>query len=173
MAENMNDMLLHSKYATAICITDATNTQDVDVCELFVFDLDDPAFQENWYTLEDMSNPQTGLSSTHALKKGVNKEHLQKIWRISEDEARCNIEVTTQLNMWDANSNLLRAFSSNDQMLRYNSINSFFFTNTFFGNKSARGYICMQIFVSDKVFFKVYSMKSKAQFPQELRLFTK
>ena len=31
----------------------------------------------------------------------------------------------------------------------------------------------MQLFVLDKVFFKVYGMKRKTQFPQALRLFTK
>ena len=45
MAKILNDGIVHSKYATAICITDATNTQDGDVCELFGFDLDDTAFQ--------------------------------------------------------------------------------------------------------------------------------
>ena len=80
MAEKVNDRLVQSKYATAIGKTDAANPQDGDVCDLFGFDLDDPAFQEYWYTPEDMSNPQAGLSDTHALKtKGVNKEDLQKI----------------------------------------------------------------------------------------------
>ena len=31
----------------------------------------------------------------------------------------------------------------------------------------------MQLFVSDKVFVKVYGIKSKSQFPQALKLFTK
>ena len=114
------------------------------------------------------------MSTTHASKpKGVNKEHLRNIWRISEDEARRILEVTTQLNMHDAYSNLSRALSSNDQMLMYKRINSFFFTDTFFGKKSACGYIFRKLFISDKGFVKVYGMKIKSQFHQALGLFTK
>ena len=75
--------------------------------------------------------------------------------------------------MQDVDSNLSHDIISNDQMLRYKHIKYFFFTDTLFGKKSARGYICMQLFVSDKGFFKVYGTKNKAQFPQELRLLTK
>ena len=65
------------------------------------------------------------------------------------------------------------AFSSNERILRYKRINAFFFTDTFFGKKSARGYSCMQLFVSDKVFIKVYGMKRKSEFPQALKLLSK
>ena len=162
MTERLNDRLIQSKNATAIDSMDAENPQDGDVCEFFGFDLDNPAFHEYWYTPEYMSNPQAGLYATYTPKqKGVNKEHLQKIWIISEDEARHTIKVTTQLNMQDADSNLSHAISSNDRMLRYKRINQFFFTDNLFGKKSARGYICMNIFVSDKGFVKVYDMKSR------------
>ena len=100
MAERLNDRLVQ------------TNPQYVDVCEMFGFDLDDPDLQEYWNTPEDMSNIQSGLSAMHALKqKGLNKEHIQNIWRISEDETRHNLEVTTQFNMQDADSKLSRALS--------------------------------------------------------------
>ena len=80
MSERLNDSLVQSNYATAISSTDTANPQDGDVCEFFGFDLDNPAFQEYWYTPKDMSNPYTGLSIIHALEpKGVNKEHIQKI----------------------------------------------------------------------------------------------
>ena len=49
MEERLNNRLVHSKYSTSIGSTDAANTQDGDVCELFGFDLDDPALQEYWY----------------------------------------------------------------------------------------------------------------------------
>ena len=58
-------------------------------------------------------------------------------------------------------------------MLRYKRISSFFFTDTFFGKKSIHGYTCMQLFVSDKGFVKVYGMKSKGQFNLAFKLFTK
>ena len=45
MAERINDTIVQTKYATAIGSTYATNPQDGKVCELFVADLDDPAYQ--------------------------------------------------------------------------------------------------------------------------------
>ena len=45
MTEMLNDSLVKSKYATAIGSTEAAHTQDGDVRELFLFDLDDSAFQ--------------------------------------------------------------------------------------------------------------------------------
>ena len=174
IAERLNDWLFQYNYATAIGSMDATNTHDGDVYELFGFDWDDPIFQEYWYTPEDMPISQADLSDTHASDpKGVNKEHLQKIRIIYEDEARRTLKMTTKLNMQDADSNLSYTFGSNDQMLRYKRIKSFFSTDTFFRNNSTRGYICMQLFVSDKGFVRVYDMKSKAKFPLALRLFTK
>ena len=71
MAERMNDRLFQSNYTTAIGSTDAANTQDGDVCDLFGSYLDDPTFQEYWYTPEDMSNLQAGLSTTNvSIKRG-------------------------------------------------------------------------------------------------------
>ena len=114
MAGSLNDRLVQSKYATAIGSTDASNPQDGDVCAFFGFDLGDKAFREYWYTPEDMSNPRSVFFITHASKtKEVNKEHLHKICRISEDEARRTLDITTQLNIQDADSNLSRALSSN------------------------------------------------------------
>jgi hypothetical protein len=101
---------------------------------------------------------------------------LSKVWRISEEEARRTLEVTTQLNKQDADSNLSRRFSTNDRMLRYRRIKSFFFTDTFFATgkaKSLRGFTCMQLFVSDKGFVKVYGMTSPKEFPSALKMFCK
>ena len=46
MAEQMNDKLFQTKYATDIGSTDAANPQDRKVCELFGAELDNPAYQE-------------------------------------------------------------------------------------------------------------------------------
>ena len=108
--------------------------------------------------------------------KGVSKEHLAKVWRLNEDEARRTLEVTTQLNQQDAESTLSRQFSTNDRMLRYRRLNSTFYMDTFFVTgkaKSARGYTMMQLFVSDKGFIKVYGMTSVKQIPQAMKMFAK
>ena len=61
-------------------------------------------------------------------------------------------------------------------MLIYQRINTHFFTDTFFVTKKAKstiGNTCMQLFVSDKGFVFVVPMKSKAEFPDALKLFAK
>ena len=117
------------------------------------------------------------MSATHAEKpKGVTADHISKIWRISEEEAKRTLEVTTQLSKQDAESTLSRNFGTNDRALRYRRINSMFFMDTFFVTakaKSVRGYTMMQLFVSDKGFMKVYGMTSTSQIPQAQRLFCK
>ena len=117
------------------------------------------------------------MAATHAERpKGVTAEHISKIWRISEEEARRTLEVTTQLNKQDAESTLSRNFGTNDRALRYRRISSMFFMDTFFATakaKSIRGYTMMQLFVSDKGYTKVYGMSSTSQIPQAQRLFCK
>ena len=61
-------------------------------------------------------------------------------------------------------------------MLRYRRIKSFFYTDTFFVTKKAasnRGYICMQLFVSDQGYVYVVAMKSVSKFPKALKMFAK
>ena len=117
------------------------------------------------------------IDATHAeIPKGITKEMLAQVWRISEDEARRTLEVTTQLNRHDADSKLSRHVGTNDRMLRYRRLNSMFFTDTFFVTgkaKSVRGFTMMQIFVSDKGFVKVYGMKGLRQIPDAIKLFAK
>ena len=69
-----------------------------------------------------------------------------------------------------------RRYSTNDRMLRYKRIHSQFYTDTFFATKnakSARGYTCAQVFISDKGFVFVYLMRSKSEFSIALKLFAK
>ena len=63
---------------------------------------------------------------------GVSAEMLAKIWRIPIDQAERTLDVTTQLNRQDANSSLFQNFETNDPMLRYRRIKSYFFTDTFY-----------------------------------------
>jgi len=61
-------------------------------------------------------------------------------------------------------------------MLRYKRINTHFFTDTFFVTRratSSRGHTCMQLFVSDKGFVFVVPMKSKGEFLDAFKMFTK
>jgi len=149
------DDLVRSKIGMAIGSMHAADPQDDMDCELF----------------------DGLLSATHAERpKGVSKETLMKVWRISEDEARRTLEVTTQLNHQDPDTNLSRRFGTNDRQLRYRRIASLFYMDTFFATgkaTSARGFTMMQLFVSDKGFMKVYGMKSTKDIPAAMKLFCK
>lgn len=117
------------------------------------------------------------IGSTCAGKgRGVTAEHLSKVWKIPHQMAQNTIDVTTQLNRRGANTSLARNLGTNDRMLRYRRIASWFFTDTFFVTakaKSTRGFTMMQLFVSDKGFVKVYPMKSTSDYPKALKLFAK
>ena len=101
--------------------------------------------------------------AVHAERpKCVKPVDLAKVWRIDVETARRTLEITTQLKQQETDGNLSHNFSTNHRMLRYQRINSHFFTDTFFVTKQAkstRGNICMQLFVSDKGFVFVVPMK--------------
>ena len=94
----------------------------------------------------------TSSSST----KGVSPGLLYKICRIDPKEAGRTIDVTRQHLRRTNDPKLSRNYSANDRMLRYRRTNQHFFLDTLFAmnkySKSKRGYICMQIFVTDKGF---------------------
>ena len=101
---------------------------------------------------------------------------LSNIWTISREMSVNTIALTSQLNREGENTSLARNLGTNDRMLRYRRIKSHFFTDTFFVNKevnSTRGHTCMQIFVSDKGFVKVYPMNLQRDYPAALRQFAK
>lgn len=108
-------------------------------------------------------------------RKGVSKDHLSKIWVVTEDLAQCAIDHSTQLCKHHADNGLSRQFSTNDRMLRYKRIQSVFFTDTLLAltTKSTRGNLYAQFFVSDKGFAAVYPMRSQSNFNDALHCFCK
>ena len=132
----------------------------------------------DWEILYATEQEMRGFASaTHAEKrKGVSTELLNKTWRIDNKTAKRTIPTTTQLNRQEANSKLSNNFGTNDRMLRYRGIKSYFFTDTFFVTKksaSSRGHTCMQIFVSDEGYVFIAEMKSVSEFPKALKMFAK
>ena len=98
------------------------NPQEPDECELFINTVRN-AF----------------ASATHAEKpKGVSPELLKKIWGIDLDTAKRTLATTTQLNRQDEDGKMNRNFGTNDRMLRYCRIKSFFFSDTFFVTGKAK-----------------------------------
>ena len=83
--------------------------------------------------------------------------------------------MTTHLNKQYADSTLSCRSITNDHMLRYNRLESLFYTDTFYSKQvvSKRGFSMMQIFVSDKCFVKVHRMKYEKEFVKALKIFCK
>ena len=165
----LDDHIALSKFSTAVGSTTARIQDPDSVMDFWDSDSDYAS------VTDDLKDAFAGAS--HAEKpKGVDSKLLQKIWRIDSDTAKRTIKTTTQLNRQDVNSKLSRNFGTNDRMLRYRRIKSFFFTDTFFVTKkaaSSRGFTCMQIFVSDMGFVYVSAMKSPAEFPKALKMFAR
>ena len=140
---------------------------DIKDCPLFTTTLDELEFEfQSEISAVDVKDSPNGVSP----------EFLKKIWSITDAQAQGVVEQTTQLNRQSADGSLARQFSTNDRMLRYRRIQSYFFTDTMFVTKAAkstRGNICLQLFVSDKGFVAVYPMESKSDFPDALHLFCK
>ena len=108
--------------------------------------------------------------------KGVNAEHLAKVWCIPHDEAAQTLKVTTQSLRHDPDSSLSRNVGTNNRAVRYRKIKSFFFSDTLFVTgtaKSSRGNICAQLFVSDKGFVAIYPMKKQSDYFLALKQFAK
>ena len=104
------------------------------------------------------------------------KVFLSKIYRIIKDEAQNILELKTQLNNQDDDSNLPRNFISNGRMLRYPRIDCFFFSDTLFPptkSKSSCGYTCIQLVVLYKGYMKKYGTKYTTYPPAALKLFVK
>ena len=112
-------------------------------------------------TLDNMENMfESEISALEASKpNGTTPEHIKKICFISDKEAKSVIEANTQLNCQSNDWLLSRHFSTNDQILRYRQINSYFFTDTLLVTTSAkllRGYLYLRVFVSNKCVIAFY-----------------
>ena len=119
----------------------------------------------------------TNISAISSITPtGITAETLSKIWKIDYPTSARTVEVTTQLNSRGGIDNLSRNFGTNDRMLSYRRIASEFYTDTFFVTgraQSTQGYNCMQIFVSDKGYVKVYLMTKVSEYLQALKKFAK
>ena len=118
------------------------------------------------------------VSAAHVGRsKGIDAEHLSKTWRIDVETAERTLDITSQHSMQKDNPTLSRNYGTNDRMLRYKRINEYFSMDTFFATKTAgkssRGNTCCQLFVTDKGYVYVVSMKSKSEVLQAVKQFAK
>ena len=116
-------------------------------------------------------------SATAGKANQVDPAHLSKIWRISHEDAKRTIEVTTQNSVRTQDPTLSRNYGTNDRMLRYKRINTHFFMDTFFatkkGGRSSRGHTCCQLFVTDKGFVYVVPMRRRSDVLDAVKQFAK
>ena len=129
-------------------------------------------------TLDKLDNKFTfnisGVTADQSV--GVLPSFLKKIWSISDKEAGAVIKTNTQLNRKHNDGLLSRHFSTNDRMLRYKRIESFFYSDTMpvtKVTKSTRGNLHFQFFVSDKGFVAVYGMEKRSNSKDALHMFCK
>jgi hypothetical protein len=144
----LNERLAYSKFGMSI---GDLSVNDLDVREIFAAHQDKP--------------------------KGITKERLSKVFRIDEKIAKRTIDVTTQRVKRSQDPTLDRRYSTNDRVLRYKRLNTFFFTDTFFatskGGKSLRGNTCVQLFVTDKGYVCLIPMKKEADAHKAYKQFFK
>ena len=93
---------------------DLTCNDDDDSFDLS-FDLDSEGAQEK--VDEFFSH-----SMNSSRPRGVNPEHLSKIWHISQEDTRRTINTTTQASVQTQDPTLSRNHGTNDRMLRYKRI---------------------------------------------------
>ena len=161
----LSDCMEVSKFVMAI----GSTTANKGGCELLLADLGNSSadIAEAWNEIG---------STTTGGPKGVTADMLSKIWTISYEMAVNTISLTSQLNLEGENTSLARNLGTNERILRYRRIKSHFLTDTLFVTKEAkstRGHTCMQIFVSEKGFVKVYPMNHQRDYLVSLRHFAK
>ena len=110
--------------------------------------MDDPEAESEPMDLEEDDLDNLMASTAQVGKpRGVNPKHLSKIWRISHEDAKNIIDVTTQASIRKDNPVVSRNYSTNDRMLRYKRIKDFVFMDTFFatkkGGQSSKGHLLL------------------------------
>jgi hypothetical protein len=105
--------------------------------------------------------------------RGNDPQTLAKVWRISVDDAKRTLDITTQGTIRVHDPTLVRNFTTNDRMLLYNE-----YMNTFHGHmhrnkERSRGHTCCQLFVSDKGFVYVVPTRHKSDVLQAVKQLAK
>mmetsp|Transcript_21090 Transcript_21090/g.58421 ORF Transcript_21090/g.58421 Transcript_21090/m.58421 type:complete len:173 (+) Transcript_21090:1285-1803(+) len=122
---------------------------------------------DDWDGLEDVLD---GFFAT-------TPELLSKVWRISHEEAKGTLDTTSSNLIQPSHAALTTKCTSNDRMLRYKRINEYSYMDTFFAKerkgRSTRGHTCCQLFVMDKGFVYVVSMRRKGDLMASMKEFVK
>ena len=169
----------------AIAIGATNPAMDDDA--LFVMDSEEPQANsdeeledDDWEEFEnnhDVDEIFMSAAVSAGKPRGVDATHLSKVWRISYDDAKRTLDVTTQNSIRPSDPSLSQNYGTNDRMLRYRRIKDYFFMDTLFatnkGGKSSRGNTCCQLFVTDKGFIYVVPLKRKSEVMHAIKQFAK
>jgi hypothetical protein len=122
--------------------------------------LDDDAF------LEGMLNSGQ-IVSTAASKtrhSTISPELLARRWGCGQKTAERALKVTTQKGIRSTVHPLHRRYSTKQQQLKYNRLNTTFYADTLFASqKSLRGYTMSNLFINHKQFMHIAHMDKKSQ----------
>ena len=121
-----------------------------------------------------MTNRQPGKTILTSQRKIVDAPTLAKRWNIPIDRAKNTVSVTTQRGVQHvANPSIMRRFSTNDRMQRYNRLPHPMFTDALLaGTVSQRGYKFAQVFATSYGWSRTIPMTKKSDSPFALyRLF--
>ena len=122
----------------------------------------------NTLHIEDLARTVSSLhtiasTQSNARKTPISKETLASRWNIGLETAHNTILATTQKGLRQAIHPIHRRYRTRQAQLRYNQLNSRFFSDTMFSPyPSLGGNTCGQIFVNDHEFTRFIPMKSKA-----------
>ena len=100
--------------------------------------------------------------------KNITAKDLNKIFRIDFETIKRTLEIIIQNCFYTENIIFSRTILINNKILKYKRIKDYFFINIFFAttesDKSTRGNICIQFFVTDKNFVYIVSIKNRKKF---------
>ena len=135
----------------------------------------DPSLEVLISSLSNVLDDLSIASTTSSQAAPISKQHLSKLWCVSEELAQQAIDHNTHLCKHQGENELSRHYTTNDRMLRYKRLNSVFYSDTLMvlKTKSTRQNICCQLFVSDKGYVAVYPMRAQSEFNDALHCFCK
>ncbi len=113
-------------------------------------------------------------ASSKDHRSSIPPDVLSRRWGTSLEIATKTLKNTTQKGIRQLDSNLTRRFRTRQTHLRYRSLRTNVYSDTLFSEvKSARGFQCAQLFVTNQDFAQIYPMRSKADAPYKLDEFCK
>jgi hypothetical protein len=122
--------------------------------------LDDDAFLEGMLSSRRIVS--TAASKTR--HSTISPELLAKRWGCGQKTAERTLKVTTQKGIRSAVHPLHRRYSTKQQQLKYNRLDTTFYADTLFASqKSLRGNTMSNLFINDTQFMHIAHMDKKSQ----------